>query len=71
MSIFSKKYRITLLNKDWVEIKSNILVSYIPGKDNLIYVEAEGKYYTVLNVIHKFDKKFNESFFIILDQMIK
>lgn len=65
--MFKNKYTVTLLNSKWIPLKRNINLSIIPRRDEFIYFD--GKYYQVLNIIHKLNEK--QDIFIIVDEYVK
>lgn len=67
----SRKYKITLLAKNWSVIKDGIHVKSIPSKDELIFIQEFNKYYTVFNVIHAYSENNNDGVFVIITELIK
>jgi hypothetical protein len=61
--MFSKKYKVTILDSKWHPIKKSVKFSVIPRKDEFIWCDE--LYYQVLNVVHSMDKSHN--IFIIVE----
>ncbi len=49
--MFKKKYSITILDENWVVIKENLKVKYVPRQNELVYLGSE-KYFKIIEVIH-------------------
>jgi len=62
--MFKTKYKISILNSQWVPLKRNLKLSIIPRKDEYIYFL--GRYYVVLNVVHNITKE--HEILIVVDQ---
>jgi hypothetical protein len=63
--MFGKKYNISLIDSKWNYIKSNVNFHVVPRISEYIYFED--KYYQVLNVVHKLEKK--QEIFVVLSEM--
>ena len=55
--MFKRKYSVTILDENWVEMKSSVKLSIIPRANELIYLDTDKKYYRVINVIHYLNDK--------------
>tara|TARA_B100000927_G_scaffold283486_1_gene271279 strand:+ start:1570 stop:1812 length:243 start_codon:yes stop_codon:yes gene_type:complete len=51
-----KKYVITIIDEKWNIVKTKFKVKVIPRIHELFYLEENGKYYRVVNVIHNIKK---------------
>ena len=49
--------KIKLLNENW-QIIAEYKIKYKPNINELIYSDKLGKYFSVINVIHSFKKKY-------------
>lgn len=63
--MFKKKYKVSLLDSKWHPIKRNLEMSFIPRKDEYLWVDS--KYFIVLNVVHSIDTK-QEVFIVVEEQ---
>lgn len=61
--MFKSKHTITLIDHAWNIIKANIKLSFIPKRDEYIYLNE--KYYKVINVVHRLNKI--QDIFIVVD----
>lgn len=59
-----KKYNVSLMNEKWEMIIENLKVKHIPRISEFIYLDKEGQYYKVMNVIHNMTNK-HEIFIIV------
>ena len=59
-----RKYKISLMDEKWNMLIPNMRVKNIPRYGELIYLNEQGLYYKVLNVIHNITNK-HEIFIII------
>lgn len=55
--MFKKKRYISLINTKWEPIKQNLKVDAIPKRDEFIYIEELGKYFLVINLVHKLNQR--------------
>ena len=63
--MFSTKYNISLLDSKWNPIKRNMKFSFVPRRDEFIYLVD--RYYQVLNVVHDIQKK--HEIFVIVEEL--
>lgn len=63
--MFRNKYNISLLDSKWNPIKRNIKFSFVPRRDEFIYLVD--RYYQVLNVVHDIQKK--HEIFVIIQEL--
>ena len=63
--MFSRKYNISLLDSKWNPIKRNMKFSFVPRRDEFIYLVD--RYYQVLNVVHDIQKK--HEIFVIVEEL--
>ena len=63
--MFRTKYTVSIINSKWVKLKTNLKLSVIPRRDELIYMDEQ--YFTVLNIIHMLNKK--QDIFVVIDEM--
>ena len=64
--MFNKKCKVSFINTNWEFIKQNVVLDILPNRDELIYIEEFGKYFEVINVVHKLNSKHN--IFVIIKE---
>jgi hypothetical protein len=64
--MFKRKYSVTILDEKWNKLVLNYKFSHIPRQDELIFLDSNGKYYKVINVVHYVTKK--HGIFIIVKE---
>ena len=63
--MFKRKYTVTLLNSKWEVVKRNVNFTFIPRKDEYVYLDEQ--YYEVVNVVHMLNKK--QDIFVIINEV--
>jgi hypothetical protein len=56
-SMFSRKYSMTIMDENWDVLKNNLKFSFLPQKDDFIFLEEFNEYFTVINTVHYINKK--------------
>jgi hypothetical protein len=63
--MFEPKYKMSILNSQWVPIKRNLKLKVIPRKDEYIFLNDI--YYKVLNLVHVVEP--SPEIFVIVDEL--
>lgn len=66
--MFSKNYRISIINSKWHLLKNDLKLKLIPRKGEFIYMDEQ--YFEVLNVVHRMNK-IHEIFIVVLETQEK
>jgi hypothetical protein len=67
MGLFTKKIRVTFINKKWDIIKDYVKVNAVPRVGELIYLGDGENYYKVTQVIHWPSK--NSQIYIVIESL--
>ena len=67
MGLFSKKIKVTFIDKNWNKLKVNVKVDAIPRFNELIYLGKDMDYYKVTQVIHWPSK--DSRIFIVIESL--
>ncbi len=62
---YSDKYSVTILERNWMVLKSNVSLISLPRISEYIYLND--KYYQVINVVHDLTK--NNKRLVIVDEV--
>lgn len=65
--MFSKKYKVSIIDSKWKPIKRNFKMNYLPRKGEMILID--GVYYDIIGIIHQIMEK--ESFFVVVEIKFK
>ena len=63
--MFDKKYTLTLLNSKWEVLKKNLPITFIPKKDEFIWIDEQ--YYEVVTIIHSINTV--QSVYIVVNEL--
>lgn len=53
--MFTKKYKISLIDSKWNPITRSLKIEFLPRANELIYYNEQ--YYNIVNVIHDFSRE--------------